>query len=137
MLARVPSPHGTGFSLIEQIVSCDPENLQVLASFRHTPGKILQIDDHRPSVLPGVVLVEAACQTLYVLTTNHPVLKDRQFLLAKVHDFTFFKPIQYDDEICLDCKICKIARNYVIAKVVAKVNDKMVSKGDLAFWTIQ
>lgn len=134
---KVLSPHRPGFSIIENVEEIDAPNFRIVASFHHTKETMLSLDDHRPQIFPGVILIEAACQALYPLVSELPELSNKVFVLAKVSEFSFSNPIQYNQEVFIECNISKIANDYVVSTTTAKVGDKEVGKGKLIFWALE
>ena len=87
-------------------------------------------------IMPGVLVIESAAQACSLAIEADGTDESTIYVLLKVKDFKFVKPVIPGDTMIIDCK--KLMGNsglYTFA-VTISVNDKVRAKGELMFTAV-
>ena len=87
------------------------------------------------AIMPGVLILEALAQASIVLfkkSFDAEEDKDKVFLLGSA-DVRFTKPVFPGDQILLEINVEKLISRAAIVKGIARVGEKVVTKGTLSF----
>ena len=87
------------------------------------------------AIMPGVLILEALAQASIVLfkkSFDAEEDKDKVFLLGSA-DVRFTKPVFPGDQLLLEINVEKLISKAAIVKGVARVGEKVVTKGTLSF----
>ena len=85
--------------------------------------------------MPGVLILEALAQASIVLfkkSFDAEEDKDKVFLLGSA-DVRFTKPVFPGDQLLLEINVEKLISKAAIVKGIARVGEKVVTKGTLSF----
>ena len=87
------------------------------------------------AIMPGVLILEALAQASIVLfkkSFDAEEDKDKVFLLGSA-DVRFTKPVFPADQLLLEINVEKLISRAAIVKGIARVGEKVVTKGTLSF----
>jgi 3-hydroxyacyl-[acyl-carrier-protein] dehydratase len=87
------------------------------------------------AIMPGVLILEALAQASIVLfkkSFDAEEDKDKVFLLGSA-DVRFTKPVFPGDQLLLEINVEKLISRAAIVKGIARVGEKVVTKGTLSF----
>ena len=87
------------------------------------------------AIMPGVLILEALAQASIVLfkkSFDAEEDKDKVFLLGSA-DVRFTKPVFPGDQLLLEINVEKLISKAAIVKGIARVGEKVVTKGTLSF----
>ena len=87
------------------------------------------------AIMPGVLILEALAQASIVLfkkSFDAEEDKDKVFLLGSA-DVRFTKPVFPGDQLLLEINVEKLISRAAIVKGIARVREKVVTKGTLSF----
>ncbi len=87
------------------------------------------------AIMPGVLILEALAQASIVLfkkSFDAEEDKDKVFLLGSA-DVRFTRPVFPGDQLLLEINVEKLISKAAIVKGIARVGEKVVTKGTLSF----
>ncbi len=87
------------------------------------------------AIMPGVLILEALAQASIILfkkSFDAEEDKDKVFLLGSA-DVRFTKPVFPGDQLLLEINVEKLISRAAIVKGIARVGEKVVTKGTLSF----
>lgn len=87
-------------------------------------------------IMPGVLVIESAAQACSLAIEADGTDERTIYVLLKVKDFKFVKPIIPGDTMIIDCKKTMGASGLYSFAVTISVNDKVRAKGELMFTAV-
>ena len=87
-------------------------------------------------IMPGVLVVEAAAQSCSLAIEADGTDESTLYVLLKVKEFKFVKPVIPGDTLIIDCKKTMGASGLYTFAVTISVNDKVRAKGELMFTAV-
>ena len=87
-------------------------------------------------IMPGVLITEAAAQSCSLAIESEGTDENTIYVLLKVKDFKFVKPVIPGDTLIIDCKKTMGASGLYTFAVTVSVNDKVRAKGELRFTAV-
>lgn len=88
-------------------------------------------------IMPGVLLIESAAQLCsLVIAPDEVTNDDRLYVLLKVKDFKFLKPVIPGDTLIIDVKADMITANAAEFTAKISVDGKLKAKGSMLFTAI-
>ena len=88
-------------------------------------------------IMPGVLLIESAAQLCsLVIAPDEDTNDDRLYVLLKVKDFKFLKPVIPGDTLIIDVKADMITANAAEFTAKISVDGKLKAKGSMLFTAI-
>ncbi len=88
-------------------------------------------------IMPGVLLIESAAQLCsLVIAPDEETNDDRLYVLLKVKDFKFLKPVIPGDTLIIDVKADMITANAAEFTAKISVDGKLKAKGSMLFTAI-
>lgn len=93
---------------------------------------------HFPDVpiMPGVLVIESAAQACSLAIEADGTDESTIYVLLKVKDFKFVKPIIPGDTMIINCKKTMGSAGLYSFAVTISVNDKVRAKGELMFTAV-
>ena len=126
-------PHRYPFLLIDRI-------LEVSQGVSATGLKNITVTDpvfqgHFPDehVYPGVLLVEAMAQVGAVALLSKEENRGKKAYFSRIKNVKFIRPVVPGDTLIITTTLTGIRRNLGFATCEAKVDDKVVCKGEIGF----
>ena len=87
-------------------------------------------------IMPGVLVIESCAQACSLAIEADGTDESTIYVLLKVKDFKFVKPIIPGDTMIMECKKTMGASGLYSFAVTVKVNDKVRAKGELMFTAV-
>ncbi len=87
-------------------------------------------------IMPGVLVIESAAQSCSLAIEAEGTDESTVYVLLKVRDFKFVKPIIPGDTMIIDCKKTMGASGLFSFAVTVTVNEKVRAKGELMFTAV-
>lgn len=87
-------------------------------------------------IMPGVLVIESAAQSCSLAIEADGTDENRIYVLLKVKDFKFVKPIIPGDTMIIDCKKTMGASGLFSFAVTVTVDGKVRAKGELMFTAV-
>ena len=87
-------------------------------------------------IMPGVLVIETAAQACSLAIEADGTDESSIYVLLKVKEFKFIKPIIPGDTLIIDCKKTMGAAGLFTFAVTISVNDKVRAKGELMFTAV-
>lgn len=87
-------------------------------------------------IMPGVLVIESAAQACSLAIEADGTDESTIYVLLKVKDFKFVKPVIPGDTMILDCKKTMGSSGLYTFAVTISVNDKVRAKGELMFTAV-
>ncbi len=87
-------------------------------------------------IMPGVLVIESAAQACSLAIEADGTDESTIYVLLKVKDFKFVKPIIPGDTMIINCKKTMGSAGLYSFAVTISVNDKVRAKGELMFTTV-
>ena len=87
-------------------------------------------------IMPGVLVIETAAQACSLAIEADGTDDKTIYVLLKVKDFKFVKPVIPGDTLIIDCKKTMGAAGLFTFAVTISVNDKVRAKGELMFTAV-
>ena len=125
-------PHRPPFLLVDRILELDD---------RHAIGlKQVSVDEpffagHFPGnpIMPGVLQIEALAQVGAVAVLHQQAYRGKLALFARIDNVRFRKPVTPGDTLRLEVQLVELRGKIGKGHAVAKVDDQVVTEGDLTF----
>ncbi len=86
-------------------------------------------------IMPGVLLIESCAQLCSLVITEEPET-NMLYVLLKVHDFKFLKPVIPGDTLHISVQKTRAAGSLVTFDTVIQVAEEVRAKGSLTFTAI-
>lgn len=87
-------------------------------------------------IMPGVLVIESAAQACSLAIEADGTDESTIYVLLKVKDFKFVKPIIPGDTVIINCKKTMGSAGLYSFAVTISVNDKVRAKGELMFTAV-
>ena len=87
-------------------------------------------------IMPGVLVIESAAQACSLAIEADGTDESTIYVLLKVKDFKFVKPIIPGDTMIINCKKTMGSAGLYTFAVTISVNDKVRAKGELMFTAV-
>ena len=87
-------------------------------------------------IMPGVLVIESAAQACSLAIEADGTDESTIYVLIKVKDFKFVKPIIPGDTMIINCKKTMGSAGLYSFAVTISVNDKVRAKGELMFTAV-
>ena len=87
-------------------------------------------------IMPGVLVIESAAQACSLAIEADGTDESTIYVLLKVKDFKFVKPIIPGDAMIINCKKTMGSAGLYSFAVTISVNDKVRAKGELMFTAV-
>ena len=87
-------------------------------------------------IMPGVLVIESAAQACSLAIEADGTDESTIYVLLKVKDFKFIKPIIPGDTMIINCKKTMGSAGLYSFAVTISVNDKVRAKGELMFTAV-
>lgn len=87
-------------------------------------------------IMPGVLVIESAAQACSLAIKADGTDESTIYVLLKVKDFKFVKPIIPGDTMIINCKKTMGSAGLYSFAVTISVNDKVRAKGELMFTAV-
>lgn len=87
-------------------------------------------------IMPGVLVIESAAQACSLAIEADVTDESTIYVLLKVKDFKFVKPIIPGDTMIINCKKTMGSAGLYSFAVTISVNDKVRAKGELMFTAV-
>lgn len=87
-------------------------------------------------IMPGVLVIESAAQSCSLTIEADGTDESKIYVLLKVKDFKFVKPIIPGDTMIIDCKKTMGASGLFTFAVTVTVDGKVRAKGELMFTAV-
>ena len=87
-------------------------------------------------IMPGVLVIESAAQACSLAIEADGTDESTIYVLLKVKDFKFVKPIIPGDTMIINCKKTMGSAGLYSFAVTISVNDKVSAKGELMFTAV-
>ena len=87
-------------------------------------------------IMPGVLVIESAAQACSLAIEADRTDESTIYVLLKVKDFKFVKPIIPGDTMIINCKKTMGSAGLYSFAVTISVNDKVRAKGELMFTAV-
>lgn len=87
-------------------------------------------------IMPGVLVIESAAQACSLAIEADGTDESTIYVLLKVKDFKFVKPIIPGDTMIINCKKTMGSAGLYSFAVTIQVNDKVRAKGELMFTAV-
>lgn len=87
-------------------------------------------------IMPGVLVIESAAQVCSLAIEADGTDESTIYVLLKVKDFKFVKPIIPGDTMIINCKKTMGSAGLYSFAVTISVNDKVRAKGELMFTAV-
>ncbi len=126
------------FQMIEKVLELEPNVSAV--GIKNVSVNEPYFTGHFPEtpIMPGVLLIESAAQlcSLVIAPENAAADKDKLYVLLKVKDFKFLKPVVPGDTLNISVKcIIATAAAYEFSAVIS-VDGTVKAKGNMLFTSI-
>ena len=129
-------PHRSPFLLIDTVEELEP-GVKSVAKKNVTMNEP-HFMGHFPDapIMPGVLVIESAAQACSLAIESDGTDENTIYVLLKVKDFKFVKPIIPGDTMIIDCKKTMGASGLYSFAVTISVDDKVRGKGELMFTAV-
>lgn len=124
------------FQMVERVLELVPgESVKALKNVSvNEPYFVGHFPDS--PIMPGVLVIESAAQACSLAIEADGTDDSTIYVLLKVKDFKFVKPIIPGDTLIIDCKKTMGASGLYSFAVTISVNDKVRAKGELMFTAV-
>ena len=126
------------FQMIEKVLELEPNESAV--GIKNVSVNEPYFVGHFPEtpIMPGVMLIESAAQLCsLVIAPDDAASDDKLYVLLKVKDFKFLKPVIPGDTLNISVKcIMATAAAYEFSAVIT-VDDEVKAKGNMLFTSIE
>ena len=124
------------FQMVERVLEIEPgESVKALKNVSvNEPYFVGHFPDS--PIMPGVLVIESAAQACSLAIEADGTDESTIYVLLKVKDFKFVKPIIPGDTLIIDCKKTMGNAGLYSFAVTISVNDKVRAKGELRFTVV-
>lgn len=124
------------FQMVEKVLELVPgESVKALKNVSINEPYFMGHFPDAP-IMPGVLIVEACAQACSLAIEADGTDESTIYVLLKVKDFKFVKPVIPGDTLIIDCKKTMGASGLFTFAVTVSVNDKVRAKGELMFTAV-
>ncbi len=124
------------FQMVEKVLEVVPgESVKALKNVSVNEPYFMGHFPEAP-IMPGVLVIESAAQACSLAIEADGTDERTIYVLLKVKDFKFVKPIIPGDTMIIDCKKTMGASGLYSFAVTISVNDKVRAKGELMFTAV-
>ena len=88
-------------------------------------------------IMPGVLIIESCAQLCSLVFDTEGGNPDIIYVLLKVDNFKFVKPVIPGDQLVITVTKTKIMGPLAVFDAVVKVNDEIRSKGTMTFTMVE
>lgn len=124
------------FQMVERVLEIEPgESVKAL---KNVSVNEPYFTGHFPDspIMPGVLVIESAAQACSLAIEADGTDESTIYVLLKVKEFKFVKPIIPGDTLIIDCKKTMGNAGLYSFAVTISVNDKVRAKGELMFTAV-
>ncbi len=125
------------FQMIEKVLELEP-NVSA-KGIKNVSVNEPYFTGHFPDcpIMPGVLLVESAAQLCsLVIDPETPASEDQLYVLLKVKDFKFVRPVVPGDQLVIEVKVTMAAANAYEFSAKISVDGQVKAKGSMLFTSI-
>ena len=124
------------FQLVERVLDVVPgESVTALKNVSVNEPYFMGHFPDAP-IMPGVLVIESAAQACSLAIEADGTDESTIYVLLKVKDFKFVKPIIPGDTMIINCKKTMGSAGLYSFAVTISVNDKVRAKGELMFTAV-
>lgn len=126
------------FQMIERVTELEPNVSAV--GIKNVSVNEPYFTGHFPDapIMPGVLLIESAAQLCsLVIAPNGAADEDKLYVLLKVKDFKFLKPVIPGDTLTIEVKCTLSSAAAYEFSAVIKVEDTVKAKGSMLFTSME
>lgn len=124
------------FQMVERVLDVVPgESVTVLKNVSVNEPYFMGHFPDAP-IMPGVLVIESAAQACSLAIEADGTDESTIYVLLKVKDFKFVKPIIPGDTMIINCKKTMGSAGLYSFAVTISVNDKVRAKGELMFTAV-
>lgn len=124
------------FQMVERVLDVVPG--ESVTALKNVSVNELYFMGHFPDapIMPGVLVIESAAQACSLAIEADGTDESTIYVLLKVKDFKFVKPIIPGDTMIINCKKTMGSAGLYSFAVTISVNDKVRAKGELMFTAV-
>lgn len=124
------------FQMIEKVIELEPnvsatglKNVSVNEPYfmGHFPGT---------PIMPGVLIIESCAQLCSLVIDSDGVKEGQVYVLLKVDNFKFIKPVIPGDTLVITVKKSKVLGPLTSFDAIVKVDDVIYAKGSMTFTSV-
>ena len=124
------------FQMVERVLDVVPgESVTALKNVSVNEPYFMGHFPYAP-IMPGVLVIESAAQACSLAIEADGTDESTIYVLLKVKDFKFVKPIIPGDTMIINCKKTMGSAGLYSFAVTISVNDKVRAKGELMFTAV-
>lgn len=124
------------FQMVERVLDVVPgESVTALKNVSVNESYFMGHFPDAP-IMPGVLVIESAAQACSLAIEADGTDESTIYVLLKVKDFKFVKPIIPGDTMIINCKKTMGSAGLYSFAVTISVNDKVRAKGELMFTAV-
>lgn len=124
------------FQMVERVLEIEPgESVKALKNVSVNEPYFMGHFPDAP-IMPGVLVIESAAQACSLAIEADGTDESTIYVLLKVKDFKFVKPVIPGDTMIIDCKKTMGNAGLYTFAVTISVNDKVRAKGELMFTAV-
>ena len=124
------------FQMVERVLEIEPgESVKALKNVSVNEPYFMGHFPDAP-IMPGVLVIESAAQACSLAIEADGTDEKTIYVLLKVKDFKFVKPVIPGDTMIIDCKKTMGNAGLYSFAVTISVNDKVRAKGELMFTAV-
>ena len=128
--------HRPPFQMVERVLDVVPgESVTALKNVSVNEPYFMGHFPDAP-IMPGVLVIESAAQACSLAIEADGTDESTIYVLLKVKDFKFVKPIIPGDTMIINCKKTMGSAGLYSFAVTISVNDKVRAKGELMFTAV-
>lgn len=124
------------FQMVERVLDVVPS--ESVTALKNVSVNEPYFMGHFPDapIMPGVLVIESAAQACSLAIEADGTDESTIYVLLKVKDFKFVKPIIPGDTMIINCKKTMGSAGLYSFAVTISVNDKVRAKGELMFTAV-
>ena len=124
------------FQMVERVLDVVPG--ESVTALKNVSVNAPYFMGHFPDapIMPGVLVIESAAQACSLAIEADGTDESTIYVLLKVKDFKFVKPIIPGDTMIINCKKTMGSAGLYSFAVTISVNDKVRAKGELMFTAV-
>lgn len=126
-------PQREPFLMIDEVEECIPGEKAI--AYKNVDETEWYFKGHFPGnpIMPGVLIAESLAQTGAIAILSVEENKGKNALFGGIDKMKFKKIVVPGDKLKLEVKIIKRKGPIGVGEAIAKVNEKVVAKGELTF----